>query len=130
MCDTPSHTCPLGMHTPKPHIPLQPCTLPRHTCPLAMHAPQGMHVHALWSCTPPPRYAIPPGTHAPPGMHAPAGTHTPTPSHTPWACMPPSTHTPLGTHAPGYARPQPRTPPVHRIKDACENITLPQLRCG
>ena len=31
------------------------------------------------------------------------------------------THTPL---------PQDQTPAINRITDACENITLPQLRCG
>ena len=34
-------------------------------------------------------------------------------------------------HPPGADPPGPDTPPpVDRITDACENITLPQLRCG
>ena len=62
----------------------------------------------------------------------------------PLQCMPPATHTPLchacplphmspATHAPLLLIPPamhaPPSPPVNRITDACENITLPQLRC-
>ena len=70
-------------------------------------------------------HACPPGatTHAPPGatMHAPPGatTHAPQSNHThppEQPCTPPGSN-----HA---------HPPVNRITDACENITLPQLRCG
>ena len=56
-------------------------------------------------------------------------THAPLQPHIP----PTTTHAP-GNHA---CPPQPCTPPsnqacppVDRITDACENITLPQLRCG
>ena len=59
--------------------------------------------------TPPPPPCMPPTTttHAPchvcPTMHAPLAMHTP------WPCTPPATHA---------------FPPVDRITDACENITL------
>ena len=36
-----------------------------------------------------------------------------------------------GLHqAPQQTPPGADTPPVNRMTDACENITLPQLRCG
>ena len=61
-----------------------------------------------------------------PAMHAPCHTHPPLP------CMPSATHVPChtcppATHSPCHACSPP--PPVNRITDACENITLPQLRC-
>ena len=51
-----------------------------------------------------PLSCIPPAMHVPPAMQAPPAMHTP----------------------PCHAHPR----PVNRITDACENITLPQLRCG
>ena len=91
-------------------------------------------------CTPWKKPCIPPGkNHACP----PEKNHACPPQKKP--CMPPGkNHThPLEqprmppratTHAPPE---QPRMPPsnhacppVNRITDACENITLPQLRCG
>ena len=45
----------------------------------------------------------------------------------PWTRHPPTRH----HHTPqDQAPPQTRHPPVNRITHACENITLPQLRCG
>ena len=55
----------------------------------------------------------PPGT---PQDQAPPGPGTP-----PEQALPPGSR-----HPPGAGTP----PPVDRITDACENITLPQLRCG
>ena len=75
--------------------------------PFAMHAPPLPHKAPL-------HHTFPfPGNHACPL----ATTHTPQQPHTlPWQPgMPP------GNHA---------HPPVDRITDACENITLPQLSCG
>ena len=94
-------------------VPPAAVTVSCHACPLscmpcATHAP---HAHPL-PC-------MPPATHAPPTMHAPFHIRPPI-MHAPLPCMPPTTYTsntcPL--------------PPVNRITDACENITLPQLRCG
>ena len=60
---------------------------------------------------------------APPRSRHPLGADTPPPSRHPQTRHPPQEQT-----APP---PQPsRHPPVHRMTDACENITLPQLRCG
>ena len=63
----------------------------------------------------PPRAGTPPGPGIPRTRHppeeTPPGDQAPPPGSTP----------PLGTRHP---------PPVDRITDACENITLPQLRCG
>ena len=49
-----------------------------------------------------------------------------------WAWRHPGAGTPLPEQAPPEADPQGAgtPPPVDRIIDACENITLPQLRCG
>ena len=44
-----------------------------------------------------------------------------------WSRAPPEADTPLGQDTP--LREQ-IPPPVNRITDTCENITLPQLRCG
>ena len=95
-------------HPPAMHAPYHTCPLPR--MPPAMHTPA---THA------PPHHACPPA------MHAPRHAHPPPPR------MPPVTHTPCHIH-PLPCIPQPRTSPspVDRITDACENITLPQLRCG
>ena len=74
--------------------------------------------------TPYPLPCTPPTTHAPPLSCMPLAMHIPLP------CMPPTMHTPNhatpSTHAPTMHAP----PPVDRITDVCENITLLQLRCG
>ena len=43
---------------------------------------------------------------------------------------PQSRHSPEQAHPPVQAPPRDQTPPVNRMTDACENITLLQLRCG
>ena len=70
----------------------------------------------LLGCGPgdPPRPGIPlPGPGTPPG----AGT--------PRDQTPPRAGTPQDQAPPDQA-----PPPVNRIRDACENVTLPQLHCG
>ena len=47
------------------------------------------------------------------------------PPGTPWEQPPPGEQTPLGAGPPGAD-----TPPVDRITDACENITLPNFVAG
>ena len=94
------------------------CPRSNHACPpgATTHAPPGATTH-----TPPDQPHMPPEQpHMPPWeqpLMPPGSNHThPLPSEHP--CMPP----PLAatTHA----------PPVTRITGACENITLPPLRCG
>ena len=104
-------------HTPPPatmHAPQQPCMPP----PVTTHTPQQ-------SCMPPAT------THAPrqPCMsqqpRTPPGNHSCPPATMHAPCN--HAHPPATTHAPQ----QPcMAPLVDRITDACENITLPQLRCG
>ena len=103
-CMPPATHSPPAIHTP--------C----HVCPPAMHAPS-------------------PAMHAPsPAMHAPCHAHPL--QHTPHLpCMPPAMHSPLPCTAPCHTCPLPRTPPATHtpchacsLTDACENITLPQLR--
>ena len=54
-------------------------------------------------------------------------TRTPDQAHTPPDQVHPQDHAPPGPCTP----PRPGTnPPVNRITHTCENITLPQLRCG
>ena len=79
-------------------------------------------------CVPPAAVAVlggsPPGT--PPGPGTPLDQASPdqAPPHT-W--QPPRNQaTPPGADPPRTRHPH----PVDRITDACENITLPQLRCG
>ena len=113
----PRHTCapllctPLfAIHAPLAmHVPFTMNPLLRHACPFAMHAP-----------------ALPklPFCHAPFAIHTPLAMHTPLCHHSPLCmyvpplpCIPP-----LAKHAPR----SPRTPPLNRMTDACENITLPQ----
>ena len=55
------------------------------------------------------------------GLH-----YTPPGPGTPLRADPPGTSPPPQDQAP----PPPPPGPVDRITDACENITLPQLRCG
>ena len=76
-----------------------------HTCPLPYM---------------PPHHACPPAMHVSSPCHArPLAMHS-----THHAC-------PLQYMPPCYAQPLPHmSPPVNRITDACENITLPQPRCG
>ena len=85
-----------------------PCTPPFATHPLP---PFTMYAPLFTMHTPFCHAHHPPIFHACPLHHAcpPLSPHTP-----PLPCMPPSNH----------AR-----PPVNRITHACENITLPQLRC-
>ena len=91
---------------PRPCMPLH-----NHTCP-----PQ--------PCMLPGNHACPRQPHMPLAtMYAPqqpctplATTHAPLPPATTHACPPQQPHMP--------------PPLVHRITDACENITLPQLHCG
>ena len=75
-----------------------------------MRTARSLTVSRRIPCTPPQQPHPPPAT-----------THTPVATtHAPSATM----HAPPRNH-------QPCTPPsVDRITDACENITLPQLRCG
>ena len=105
------HACPpFTMHAPfDMHGPFT-----MHAPPTTMHAPwqpcmpsTGNHACPLQPCMPLDNQAHPPGNHAcHPGNHA---------------CPPATIHAPW----------QPRTPaPMNRITHACENITLPQLRCG
>ena len=100
--------CPGGGVVRVTHAP--PCMPPCHTHTQA-------HSQPCVSPTPlpcmPPMHT--PTVHASPATHTTQATHTPTPSH----ARPPA------MHAPSHTR-----PPVDRITDACENITLPQLRCG
>ena len=49
---------------------------------------------------------------------------------TPPGADPPPDQTPPGPDTSGTRPPREQTPPVNRMTDACENITLPQLRCG
>ena len=51
---------------------------------------------------------------------------------TPQEQTPPGADTPPGSRHPPEQTPREQTPPppVNRITDACENMTLPQLRCG
>ena len=49
--------------------------------------------------------------------------------HTPLGADPPGSRHPPGTRHPPPGPPL-TPPPVNRMTDACENITLPQLRCG
>ena len=63
-------------------------------------------------------HACPP----PPAMHAPH--HAYPPCHT---CPSPCHAWP---HCQAYPHPHHAHPPVNRITDTCENITLPQLCCG
>ena len=68
---------------------------------------------------------LPPGNrHHPPGPGTPPWTR-----HSPLEQAPLQEQTPLGTGTPPPPDQAPH-PPVNRITDACENITLPQLRCG
>ena len=52
----------------------------------------------------------------------------------PGGCLPRGVCLPMGVSAQGGVCPGggclPDTHPVNRMTDACENITLPQLRCG
>ena len=65
-----------------------------------------------------------PGT--PPGPDPPGDQTTP-----PGADTNPEHSTPSGSRLPPGLDPRGAgTPPVNRMTDACENITLPQLRCG
>ena len=54
------------------------------------------------------------------------------PAGTPWDQAPPWEENPLWeeTPLPREGDPPGGDPPVNRMTDACENITLPQLRCG
>ena len=82
-----------------------------------MHSSRMTVCHSRSIC---PGGGMPPAMHVPlPAMHTlhngcPPAMHVPQPCTSPWPRTPP----------------HPRTPPVDRITDACENITLPQLRCG
>ena len=104
---TPAMQAPCHAHPP-PHMPPPTMHAPCHACPPALHTPH-------------PCQAYPPATHAPSHACLPCHTcpshHTPTPNH---ACP-----LPCYTCPPYYA-----LPPVNRITDVCENITLPQLCCG
>ena len=100
---------PPTMHAPRNHT---------HPPPATMHTPWQPCIHPWQPC-------MPLSNHTPPGNHTypPATMHAPPlqPCIPPWQpCMPPSNHTPPAT----------MHPPVDRITDAYENITLPQLRCG
>ena len=64
-------------------------------------------------------------TRQPPRTRHPPGSRHPSEQEPPWEQTPQTRHPP-GTRQPPGADP----PPVDRITDACENITLPQLRCG
>ena len=66
----------------------------------------------------PATHASPPPPRLSPAMH-PAAMHATT-THAPHHTCPLHRTCPPATHA----------PPVNRITDACENITLQQLRCG
>ena len=79
-----------------------------HTCPSATHAPPSCHACPL------PR--------SPPTMHVPGYTHLAL-LHTPCYACHPATHAP----SPCHACPPPWT---EFLTKACENITLPQPRCG
>ena len=78
-------------------------------------------------------YQAPPTPYPQDGAHPPTWDQPSPPDkvspgnrHPPWTRYPPGAD-PLRTrHPPDQAR----HPPVNRITDACENITLPQLRCG
>ena len=92
-----------------------------HGPPFATHAPFTTHVPLHHTCPrqpcmPPSNHTCPPAYHAHPlaTMHAPWQPYTSPINHT---CPPATTHAPP-------------PPPVNRITHACENITLPQLRCG
>ena len=73
----------------------------------------------------------------PPGSRPPPGPGTPQEQTTPWEQTPQNRHpmeqTPPWEKTPPEQAPCPlpeqAPPPVDRITDACENITLPQLRC-
>ena len=77
----------------------------------------------------------PPGNRHPPGPGTPREQTPPgpgiPPEQTPWDQAPLRSRPPWdqlptrNRHPPGT-----RHPPVNRMTDACENITLPQLRCG
>ena len=102
-----------------------PCTWPPHTpshaCSPAMHTPR--------PCTHSPSHTCPPGMHAPqpcmPPRHVPPSHACPQPCTPGGHTCPPATHIPPPHTPPGHI-----CPPVDRITDACENITLPQLRAG
>ena len=97
------------------------------------------------------RHACPPLPHMSPSPRTPlCHTCPPLPCIYPWPCMPLAMHAPGHAcprpctspgharsptmHAPGHACPRPCTlpshacspPPLNRMTDACENITLPQ----
>ena len=153
----PHHTCLLPCILPGMHAPCHTHTPTMHahwacTPSPDMHAPTSMpprHACPL-SCTPQAR--MPPTTH-PSAIHVPpwecTSNHVCFPHHAsphhagPPSCMPPSCHTPPpGMHTPTMhvhpgMDPLPCMPPYHaclppvdRITDVCENITLPQLCCG
>ena len=113
-------------HTPPPRpllaLPCTPCHAHTIPCMSPHHTSPPYHACPLPHMPPSPPPCMPPAMHAPmlcipPAMHAPM--HAP---HTwPTPHMPHTTHAPLPCHTP---------PPVNRITDACENITLPQLGCG
>ena len=120
-CTLPSHTRSPQLRTShRPCMPPRARMPPRHACPQP--------------CMPQPRMPPP---HTPPGMHTPqpcpqARTH-PQDMHTPQPRMPPWPRMPLGHVCPPpsmHATPWPCTPPVDRITDACENITLPNFVAG
>ena len=85
-------------------------------------------IYVLWFDLKIKKECIPVGCVPPAAMVISPATHT-----SPLPCMPPAMHaapptmqTPPAMHAsPCHARPP---PPVNRITDACEHITLPQLR--
>ena len=101
--------------------PLLPCMPPCHACPLP-HMPPAMHTSLP---------CMLPTMHAP--HHAwPLPCDTPTTHALP--CMLPAMNTPLPHMPPHHVCSPCHTclPVTHvnRITDACENITLLQLRCG
>ena len=78
-------------------------------------------------CVPPAAVAVPGALH-----QAPPGSSPPKPG-TPQEQTPQTRHPPAPPPGPGTPRSRPpreQAAPVDRITDACENITLPRLRCG
>ena len=67
-----------------------------------------------------------------PGLGTPPGPGTPSGADSPPRSRHPPDQAPPGSRLPPEQAPrrEQALPPVDRITDACENITLPQLRCG
>ena len=144
-----AHSLTISHHIPcmpprQPHMPSHqpPCTPPtsHHACP-----PATTHVSQQPTMSPwqphmlPWQPCIPPGNHACPCNHAhPLATTHALHNH---ACPLTTTHAPHNHTPRNHTHPLPSNhsclpgnhacpPPVDRIRDACGNITLLQLRCG